>query len=222
MRRVAADKGKLRHCEPLRPQACTKRNRRSRLLARSSAHTGVAIRFSPLAPTLRELSRSDREGKNRPLRPFQGHLSHGERQGPHPSRLRRATYTLLCNCHWQLLDFDSLRGAPPHGGRLRVRIVTGGNPWKGPHQRALHYGMTATGSHCNFNSLRGAPLVRNDSIYRNALQERYRACTQWSVDYRPTGARIARRGSRQKDVPQKCGTPFEKGFGKNRISRRRR
>ena len=103
-----------------------------------------------------------------------------------------------------------------------IRIVTGGNPWKGPHQRALHYGMTATGSHCNFNSLRGAPLVRNDSIYRNALQERYRACTQWSVDYRPTGARIARRGSRQKDVPQKCGTPFGKGFGKNRISRRRR
>ena len=154
--------------------------------------------------------------------PSRGHLSHGERQGPHPSRLRRATYTLLCNCHWQLLDFDSLRGAPPHGGRLRERIVTGGNPWKGPHQRALHYGMTATGSHCNFNSLRGAPLVRNDSIYRNALQERYRACTQWSVDYRPTGARIARRGSRQKDVPQKCGTPFGKGFGKNRISRRRR
>ena len=32
---------------------------------------------------------------------------------PHPARLRRATYTLLCNCHWQLLDFDSLRGAPP-------------------------------------------------------------------------------------------------------------
>ena len=37
---------------------------------------------------------------------------------PHPSRLRRATYTLLCNCHWQLLDFDSLRGAPPRRGRL--------------------------------------------------------------------------------------------------------
>ena len=30
------------HCEPLRPQACTERNRRSRLLVRSSAHTGVA------------------------------------------------------------------------------------------------------------------------------------------------------------------------------------
>ena len=37
---------------------------------------------------------------------------------PHPSRLRRATYTLLCNCHWQLLDFDSLRGTPPQRGRL--------------------------------------------------------------------------------------------------------
>ena len=46
---------------------------------------------------------------------------------PHPSRLRRATYTLLCNCHWQLLDLDSLRGAPPQRGRLREQIVTGGS-----------------------------------------------------------------------------------------------
>ena len=28
--------------------------------------------------------------------------------------------------------------------------------------------------------------------------------------------------SDKKDVPQTCGTSFEKGFGKNRISRRRR
>ena len=33
---------------------------------------------------------------------------------PHPP-VAAGTYTLLCNCHWQLLDFDSLRGAPPQG-----------------------------------------------------------------------------------------------------------
>ena len=49
----------------------------------------------------------------------------------------RATYTLWSNCHWQLLDFDSLRGAPPQRGRLGVRIMTGVNPWKGPHQSAV-------------------------------------------------------------------------------------
>ena len=40
--------------------------------------------------------------------------------------------------------------------------MTGGNPWKGPHQSALYYGITATGSDYDFDSLRGAPLVRND------------------------------------------------------------
>ena len=32
-----------------------------------------------------------------------------------------------------------------------------------PHQSAIYYGMIATGNHHYFNSLRGAPLVRNDS-----------------------------------------------------------
>ena len=36
----------------------------------------------------------------------------------------RATDTSLCNCHWQLLDFDSLRGAPPRMGRQRKRMAT--------------------------------------------------------------------------------------------------
>ena len=36
----------------------------------------------------------------------------------------RATDTSLCNCHWQLLDFDSLRGAPPRRERQRKRIAT--------------------------------------------------------------------------------------------------
>ena len=36
----------------------------------------------------------------------------------------QVTDTSLCNCHWQLLDFDSLRGAPPRRGRQRKRIAT--------------------------------------------------------------------------------------------------
>ena len=40
----------------------------------------------------------------------------------------RATDTTLCNCHWQLLDFDSLRGAPPPREGFGGWIVTGGNP----------------------------------------------------------------------------------------------
>ena len=41
---------------------------------------------------------------------------------PHPSRLRRATF--------------------PQGKAFRMRIVTGGNPWKGPHQSADWLAMT--------------------------------------------------------------------------------
>ena len=48
------------------------------------------------------------------------------------------------------------------GSRNNWGIVTGGNPRRGPHQSALYYGITATGSDYDFNSLRGAPLVRND------------------------------------------------------------
>ena len=33
-----------------------------------------------------------------------------------------------------------------------------------PHQSAIYYGMIATGNHHYFNSLRGAPLVRNDNV----------------------------------------------------------
>ena len=33
-----------------------------------------------------------------------------------------------------------------------------------PHQSAIYYGMIATGNHHYFNSLRGAPLVRNDTV----------------------------------------------------------
>ena len=34
---------------------------------------------------------------------------------PHPAL--RATYTLWSNCHWQLIDLNSLRGAPPSQGK---------------------------------------------------------------------------------------------------------
>ena len=103
----------------------------------------------------------------------------------------------------------------------------------GDARDSMNYGMIATGNHQYSNSLRGAPLVRNDIwfsilLYKNrtipswypivsriqagwrthcppglpghALSEttrrRYRAYTQWSDDFRPAGARIARRGSR--------------------------
>ena len=59
----------------------------------------------------------------------------------------RATFTLWCNCHWQLLDFDSLRGAPPQRGRLR-------------------------GTDCHTSV---ATLVRNDTLYSSVSQKRYRA-----------------------------------------------
>ena len=36
-----------------------------------------------------------------------------------------------------------------------------------PHQSAIYYGMIATGNHHYFNSLRGAPLVRNEMFYQN-------------------------------------------------------
>ena len=51
---------------------------------------------------------------------------------PHPSRLRRATFTLRSNCHWQLLDLESLRGAPPRRGRLGARIVLSDPPLRTP------------------------------------------------------------------------------------------
>jgi len=54
----------------------------------------VAIRIprSPLAPTLEELSRSDWEGKHRPLRPCGAPLPWGEASSPHPSQLCCATF----------------------------------------------------------------------------------------------------------------------------------
>ena len=55
--------------------------------------------------------------------------------------------------------------APPEwepSGEREERIVTGGNPRRGLRQCELHYGITATGSYYNFDSLRGAPLARND------------------------------------------------------------
>ena len=40
-----------------------------------------------------------------------------ERNGERPYPALRATFTLWSNCHWQLLDFNSLRGAPPSQGK---------------------------------------------------------------------------------------------------------
>ena len=40
---------------------------------------------------------------------------------PHPAL--RATYTLWSNCHWQLIDLNSLRGAPPSQGKALYGAV---------------------------------------------------------------------------------------------------
>ena len=57
----------------------------------------------------------------------------------------RDTSALWSNCHWQLLDSNSLRGAPPQG-KARKRIVTRGNPRKGPHQCAHWFAMATSAS----------------------------------------------------------------------------
>ena len=72
-----------------------------------------------------------------------GHLSHRERQ---VALIRlalaqdaRATYALWYDCHWQSSQFWlAARSATLSGEGLGERIVTGGNPWKGPRQSALH------------------------------------------------------------------------------------
>ena len=59
----------------------------------------------------------------------------------------RATCTLWSNCHWQLLDFDSLRGAPPRRGRLGDGL---------PHQCEHWFAMTASISvRCNYKEAPG-------------------------------------------------------------------
>ena len=80
--------------------------------------------------------------------------------------MRHRPLRIFTRIFGEMAPISSVTAAPcrlPLGGEgLGKRIVTGGNPWKGLHQCALHYGMTATGSHSDFDSLRGAPLVRND------------------------------------------------------------
>ena len=72
-----------------------------RMSLRASAHTGVALSkdslrsqsvspWLPLWGSCHEVT----ERANTPSLPLAGHLSHGERQGPHPSRLRRATFPM--------------------------------------------------------------------------------------------------------------------------------
>ena len=75
----------------------------------------------------------------------------------------RATFTLWSNCHWQLLDFDSLRGAPPRRGRLGDGL---------PHQSADWFAMTASISvRCNHKEAPGwVPLWVIGNCGRTALQ----------------------------------------------------
>ena len=50
---------------------------------------------SPLAPPLGELAAKPTERVKQALSAPSGHLSHRERQGPHPSRLRRDTFNIM-------------------------------------------------------------------------------------------------------------------------------
>ena len=51
----------------------------------------------------------------------------GKRSRPHPSRLRRAAYALLCNCHWQLFNIRCAEHHPSRGilgkGHISVRYI---------------------------------------------------------------------------------------------------
>ena len=124
------------------------------LSLRASAHTGVAIRSPrPPRPPWLPLWGSCHEVTERvttPSPPLRGTSPIG--RGKALIRLAlagdaRATDTSLCNCHWQLLDFDSLRGAPPRRGRI----------WDGlPHQSADWFAMTASISvRCNHKEAPG-------------------------------------------------------------------
>ena len=68
-------------------------NQRARWCGPLRRFPPVTIRFS-LAPTLGELAAKPTERVKTPSLPLAGHLSHGERQDPHPSRLRRATFPM--------------------------------------------------------------------------------------------------------------------------------
>ena len=112
------------HCEPVRRLVWQS------VLPRFPSFSLVLPR-SPLAPTLGELAAEPTERVKIALPAPLGHLSHRERQ---VALIRlalagdaRATFTLWSNCHWQLLDFNSLRGAPPHRGRLWARIARRGS-----------------------------------------------------------------------------------------------
>ena len=115
------------------PGYCSKR-----MSLRASAHTGVApsrdsLRsqsVSPLAPTLGELAAKPTERVKFALSaPFRGHLSHGERQGPHPSRAcgRRASHLPQRGRLWET-DCDrreSLEGATSADGLLAMTWLFG-------------------------------------------------------------------------------------------------
>ena len=106
------------------PGYCSKR-----MSFRASAHTGVALskdslRSQSVSPWLPLWGSCHKvtERVNTPSPPPSGGTAPMGR-GKALIRLAlagdaRATFPLLSNCHRQLLDFNSLRGAPPQRGRL--------------------------------------------------------------------------------------------------------
>ena len=100
---------------------------RSYFLSRN--HPSTYVSWLPFWGSCHEVTKERRN----PFR-FPGHQRE-KSAVPHPSRLCRATYTLLCNCHWQLLDFDSLRGAPPRREGEDCATRTGTVPGSAGHFR---------------------------------------------------------------------------------------
>ena len=104
----------------------------------------LAPPWLPLWGSCHEVTERVKNALSAPL----GHLSHRERQ---VALIRlalagdaRATFTLWSYCHRQLLDFNSLRGAPPlvSKGSLCALSIVRGIFWGLPHQCEHWFAMT--------------------------------------------------------------------------------
>ena len=141
---------------------------------RASAHTGVAIRF-PSLPLWGGAPRSESKSNN-----CQWQLLHNvkvARASPASARRMRALplpmgEVPLEGAERACLPSQSLCDSSPKVGAKEKRIVTGGNPWKGPHQcehwfamTCVYFGAEKAGGrwpplHCGFLYL---PMLRNSA-----------------------------------------------------------
>ena len=163
----------------------------------------LAPPWLPLWGSCHEVTERVKNALSAPL----GHLSHRERQ---VALIRlalagdaRATFTLWSNCHRQLIDLNSLRGAPPlvSKGSLgrpmaaptcaeSVLGTTGGCDRRESPEGATPVFATLRYD-CHWQSLlfsircaehRWFAMTYGFRFYSVKI-ERYRACTQWRDDY---------------------------------------